>query len=531
MGRLFFKLYLIIVLANVFFLIGLLNSEDLLNNTYEKHYENLSQGSHLLLQEFFTALPESEWAAMLAEINQGDGYPIKLIPFSSLGFSSLKMERIKAGAVVLAKVHGAKYVYKRLGESQNVIELPFEQSKYQHQQRLINSTFNLIEKRIAEQPSIHWSEALEQLNRQFSFPIQIIQQHQEKALSNKAQSLENREVIIIDSYHEPLIAYRRINNSTDILRLGPFERPLTIKYLIMILALVFSLTVGLAVLFWVYPLWRDLNQLGASTKAFGRGGFCERVTPRRGSVLHNLADSFNDMANRIQSLISSHKELTNAVSHELRTPIARLRFGMEMLRESTQETDRVRFMDGMNADIDNLDQLVEELLTYARFDRDKPDIVFQRQLVFPWLREVVRQASIGSEKPTIEFEIYTVALNYARFDPVLMARALGNLLQNAKRYACNRIKVVFSTDKGYYQLIVDDDGEGIPESQREAIFNAFTRLDVSRDRGTGGFGLGLAIAQRISHWHGGRIGISDSPLGGARFIISWPQENPVSENK
>jgi signal transduction histidine kinase len=101
------------------------------------------------------------------------------------------------------------------------------------------------------------------------------------------------------------------------------------------------------------------------------------------------------MADRIQSLISSHKELTNAVSHELRTPIARLRFGMEMLQDSTREEDRARFMASMNSDIDELDQLVAELLTYARFDRDRPELEFKRQEILPWLDGVIRQARVG----------------------------------------------------------------------------------------------------------------------------------------
>lgn len=528
MGRLFLKLYTIIILANVLFLIGVLYSENLLTNTYEKHFDKLSQGTRLLQQEYFDNIPRAQWTELLAEINQGDGYPLKIVPITSLEFSASKKDRLKAGATVLSKIHGAKYLYRRLGDSDQVFEMPFEQSDYQHHQRLMNTTFNLIEKRLSERPDAYWPNTLEQLNQQFNFPIQIVQQHQEKVLGSELLALENREVIIVDTYDEPLIAYRRINDSTEIIRLGPFDRPITIKYLMMILALTFSLIVGLAVLLWVYPLWRDLNQLGSSTTAFGQGEFSERVKTCKRSVLSSLANSFNDMADRIQGLISSHKELTNAVSHELRTPIARLRFGMEMLQESTEEEDRTRFMQSMNSDIDELDQLVAELLTYARFDRDKPEIEFQRQQVDPWLSEVIRQASIGKDKLTINFSIDGENLSYARFDPLLMARALGNLLQNAKRYARNNINVVFCTDKGYYQLIVDDDGEGIADTQRDAIFEAFKRLDASRDRGTGGYGLGLTIAQRISQWHGGDISITDSPSGGARFIIQWPQENPVS---
>jgi two-component system sensor kinase ParS len=186
-------------------------------------------------------------------------------------------------------------------------------------------------------------------------------------------------------------------------------------------------------------------------------------------------------------------------------------------------------MDSMNSDINELDQLVAELLIYARFDRDRPELTFQRQEIEPWLGEAVRQAAMGKDNLRIEFEVAGQELKYARFDPLLMARALSNLLENAARYAQTRVQVVFSFDADYFRLMVDDDGPGVPEQEREAVFDAFKRLDSSRDRGTGGYGLGLAIAQRISEWHGGEIFVNDSPLGGARFEIRWPKEQPVQD--
>jgi signal transduction histidine kinase len=197
-----------------------------------------------------------------------------------------------------------------------------------------------------------------------------------------------------------------------------------------------------------------------------------------------------------------------------------------MLQDSSREEDRTRFMQSMNSDIDELDQLVAELLTYARFDRDRPELTFQRQEIEPWLRDAVRQAAMGKDDLRIEFDVSGHELKHARFDPLLMARALSNLLENAARYAQTRVQVIFSSDDDCFRLIVDDDGPGIPEQERETVFNAFKRLDSSRGRGTGGYGLGLAIAQRISEWHGGEISVVDSPLGGARFKIRWPQEQP-----
>jgi len=524
MGRLFLKLYSIIALAGIIFFVGVANLENILQGTQEEYSSNLAQGTYRLLEKRLGEIPEKQWPALLDEVNQGGGYLVDIVSVESLILSASTMTRLNQGAVVLGKIYDASYSYKRLGDSEWVLVIPFEQSGYLHTQRLINSTFNLIEKRLLEQSQNDWPDILKELNLQFYFPVVLVEQHHEKILGSEFQRLADREVIIEKPGDDTELFYRRMSDSSYVIKLGPFDEPITLNYLQFILMLVFSVLVALAVLFWVYPLWRDLKQLGTSTKAFGQGDFSVRSETRKQSVLYRLAGSFNAMADRIQGLISSHKELTNAVSHELRTPIARLRFGMEMLQDSKKEEDRTRFMESMNADIDELDQLVAELLTYARFDRDKPVLEFQRQEIYPWLNEIVHQANIGKDQLSIEFEIAGPGLKYARFDPLLLARALGNLLQNAKRYARSKIKVVFSNEDGYFKLSVDDDGEGIPKKDREFIFDAFKRLDDSRDRGTGGFGLGLSIAQRITQWHGGEITITDSSLGGASFVIRWPEE-------
>ncbi|MDX2476419.1 MAG: ATP-binding protein, partial [Gammaproteobacteria bacterium] len=466
---------------------------------------------------------EAQWPEILAEINQGGGYRVEILPIESLSFPTATMDRLIEGAVVVSKVYEANFTYKRLGDSQWILQVPFDQSGYQNAQRMVNSTFNMIEKSLHNEPISNWPAIIETLNLHFVYPITLIEQKDDVVLNGESHRLESREVIYdFEDIEEQF--YRRISNSPYIIRLGPFTEPVALDYLQIMMMLVFSFLVALAVLFWVYPLWRDLKRLGVSARAFGQGDFSVRALSRKHSVLYRLAGTFNDMADRIQGLISSHKELTNAVSHELRTPIARLRFGMEMLETSTQAEDRNRYIASMNDDIDELDQLVAELLTYARFDRDKPVLEFQRLEIYPWLDEVIRQAKIGMDGLVIDFEIPDHELKYARFDPVLMARALGNLLQNAKRYARSEIKITFSRDNGCYQLKVDDDGPGIPEDERERIFDAFRRLDASRDRGTGGYGLGLSIVQRIIYWHGGEVSVAGSASGGASLIMRWPEE-------
>jgi two-component system sensor histidine kinase RstB len=526
LGRLFLKLYSIIALAGIVFFVGVANLDGIMQGTLENYVSNLSQGTYSLIEKRIVDTPEEQWPALLAEVNQGGGYLVAILPIESLNLPASTEQRLRQGDIVASSVDEAVYTYKRIGNSERALQIPFEQTGYEDSQRLVNNTFNLIEKALHEHPQTDWDAILATLSPQFSFPVEIIEQAQDERLENEAKRLADREVILIQLAGEQELYYRRISQSTHIIKLGPFEDSATLENLQIILMFVFSILIALAVLLWIYPLSRDIRQLGLATRSFGQGDFSVRASGKRRSALYRLSKTFNSMADRIQSLMSSHKELTNAVSHELRTPIARLRFGMEMLQDSTREEDRRRFMDSMNSDIDELDQLVAELLTYARFDRDRPELTFQRQEIEPWLGEAVRQAAMGKDDLRIEFDVDGHELKYARFDPLLMARALSNLLENAARYAQTRVQVVFSSDGDCFRLIVDDDGPGIPEQERETVFNAFKRLDSSRDRGTGGYGLGLAIAQRISEWHGGEISVVDSPLGGARFEIRWPQEQP-----
>ena len=526
MGRLFLKLYSILVVSAIVFIIGITNLSSLLQGTMEYYFSGLSKGTFYLLENQMQKTKEEEWPALLENINQGGGYKLSLVDRDSLSLSAAMKERLEKGEMIVTEIYGANYSYTPVKNSEWVLEFPFEQSDYDHNQRLANSTFNLIEMRLQQQPQTKWNALINELSSQFSFPVSLLDQdHITLSESTKKKLSKGQSVWQLMEDEDIDFLYRRISNSPYIIKIGPFDAPLTLNYLGSILLLVLALLVAMAVLLWVYPLWRDLKRLGENAKDFGNGNFNTRVIVHKGSVVLNLAATFNEMADRIQKLISSHKELTNAVSHELRTPISRLKFGIEMLESASNKVDQKRYIEGMNTDIDELETLVSELLTYARFDRDRPVLKFQRQEIEPWLSEIIKKVKVGNRNLIIKYEINVCESKYAKFEPVLMARAVGNLLQNAKRYASGYVLVQFSKSNGSYMISVDDDGTGIPESEREHIFEAFKRLDESRDRETGGYGLGLAIVQRISQWHSGEVTILNSPLGGARFEITWPEED------
>lgn len=270
---------------------------------------------------------------------------------------------------------------------------------------------------------------------------------------------------------------------------------------------------------WSRGHWRDLEALSRVADDFGRGELEARATPRRGAIIAPLAARLNDMAGRIGALLAARKNLLHSVSHELRTPIARLEFGLELLRHRHAGADpaleeRVR---AMETDVGELKALVNELLDLTQLDEARAGTMPTRAFALaPLLRGCAPSsplrysASIGADLGDIDG------------DERLLARALNNLLGNAAKYAVSHIALTALRDGGGVRIVVEDDGPGIPAQAREKVFDPFYRLARDEDHAAGGYGLGLAIALKAARLHGGAIAIDDSPLGGARFTLSLP---------
>jgi two-component system sensor kinase ParS len=286
-----------------------------------------------------------------------------------------------------------------------------------------------------------------------------------------------------------------------------------------------SLIVGIILLLlWALPLWRDLDRLRNATLRMGQGDLGARVRLSRLAGMRHVGESFNQMAERISALVENQRSLTNAVSHELRTPLARLSFEVAMLGQDQHLPKRHQILRDMQADICELETLVAELLVYARLERPTDDTVRLETVdTCDWLGEALAQVAHQAEARAIQCHVHRDYPPRVRLHPRYMSRALLNLVQNAVRYASRHVEVKLTQcPSGGFELIVDDDGGGIAPADRTRVFEPFIRLDESRDRGTGGAGLGLAIVWRVAASHGGGIEIHDSPLGGARFVLRWP---------
>ena len=403
--------------------------------------------------------------------------------------------------------------------------------------RFMRGTIVLIEDELFRKPRSEWPKTIEALDRKFAYKLEIVDRWTLKLPPKEAEKLDGGE-LAIDAQGD--IVYHRLKQTPQILVVGPispernpeYQRglPLDLRISLLTWSLI-GVCLAIVVWFWVYPVWRDLEAMRQTARALGEGLFDARAPGMRSSAFGPLAETLNGMAERIQLLIATQKELSSAISHELRTPIARLRFALEMLTETDETSERERLRKAMEDDLGELDGLIDASLTYARFEREQPELQISSVDIAVWLAEQIEAVRLLSGE--IDLRLDTSALppgQRVEIDCRSLPYAIANLLRNAIKYARSRIEVSAEISEGWISVHVDDDGIGIPRDERERVFLAFTRLDRSRDRTTGGHGLGLAIARLVLEHHGGTATAGESPSGGARLTLTWPLSQSVTES-
>lgn len=396
--------------------------------------------------------------------------------------------------------------------------------------RFMRGTITLIEDELFRKPRRDWEKHIQEIDEKFSYRLDIVERITLDRILTPSQVVKlDAGDIAID--HDGDVMYHRLGTSSKVLVVGPLassrnpeikERlPLELRLRLLTWSLI-GVIFAIALWFWIRPVWRDLEALRQTALDLGNGHFDARSPSVRTQLFAPLSDTMNSMAERIRQLLATHRELSCGISHELRTPIARMRFALEMLIETDQRDEQERLWAMMEADLDELDQLIDTSLTYARFEREAPKAHFSRVNFAAWLADEVDAVRLLGRQLEVTVDTQKLPEKLeVDLDRKAMPYALRNLLRNAFKYANRRISVNAELADELILLHVDDDGIGIPAEEREHVFSAFTRLDRSRDRSTGGYGLGLAIARRVLELHGGNAIADASPLGGARFTLSW----------
>lgn len=298
--------------------------------------------------------------------------------------------------------------------------------------------------------------------------------------------------------------------------------------LIISITLISMFLISLGVYALIFPLERKLQLIQSGITKVREGKLNTKVKVVGEDEIAHLAATFNSMTEHIRRLIESQRELTRAVSHELRTPVARIRFAVDMLADTDNYDDRMSQRDYIDQDIESLNGLIDEILTYAKLEEGSPKMDWEEVDLQELVTQIVRETN-ALGKP-VNVKIGKVQKGaFAQADRRYLHRVLQNLAGNATRYAESTIIISAGLEKNEAFISVEDDGQGIPEKDREKVFIPFARLDDSRTRASGGYGLGLSIVSRIAFWFNGRMSVDESPtLGGARFIMTWPKSQLAS---
>jgi two-component system sensor kinase ParS len=373
------------------------------------------------------------------------------------------------------------------------------------------STFRLMETGLAAAPAAERDARAGELAEKLGLEISLLEAGEVSGATASAvpQELENDDGKIYYLW-----------NSTALdgaIRLGPFEPPRE-SALLRFVPVLFYGSILLIVGLWLRPLLRDLRALTQAAQKFATDYREPTHTAAQTTQLTSLATNLDDMSARVSQLIQTQKEMTAALSHEIRTPLARVRFAAAVLEGQVDEhlRDQLR---AVNTDVQQIDDLISDMLDYARLDHPGMRMNCQAIPLAPWLRQIV----VACPAHERQVEVRHDGLDTAWMEPRLMELAVSNLLVNALRYSRRQVRISVVLDHDLYRLVVEDDGEGIPENERATVFRAFTRLDTSRNRETGGFGLGLAIVARIAALHRGRvIAGASAQLGGAKLAMEWP---------
>ena len=266
--------------------------------------------------------------------------------------------------------------------------------------------------------------------------------------------------------------------------------------------------VGLGAYPLVRRLTRRLERLQAGVERIGAGDLSARVEVQGKDEVASLAASFNEAAEKIESLVSAHRMLLANASHELRTPLARIRLGAEMLKEGTDSEAR---REALTRDIAELDSLIDEILLMSRLDANSQvDLNHDVDFLALAAEECARfeQCTLTGWAPSV------------RGDPMLLRRMLRNLIENGIRHGAPPVTVRLAKKGDLVEMIVSDCGEGIPEAARADVFQPFYRAPGRQN--VTGYGLGLPLVAQIAALHGGKSEILSTVESRSEIRITLP---------
>ncbi|MDD6484840.1 MAG: ATP-binding protein [Clostridiales bacterium] len=296
-----------------------------------------------------------------------------------------------------------------------------------------------------------------------------------------------------------------------------------VVFSIMIIILIGMMSWGFS-----FIITSPLEEFKEAAHKISKGDFSCRVKINGHNELAQMGETLNYMCNELSHLEEKRRKFVSDVSHELKTPMAGIKLICDSLVQTTEpDPEMVReFLTDMSEEVDRLTRLIERLLTLTRLDNGASNLKLEKTDVGAMLTRIIRKLTGIADSKTIKIErAYDgEELPAAMLDYDKIYEAVYNIVDNAIKYTPEggEVKVEAQKREGFLVIRVEDTGDGIPEKDREKVFERFVRLDDSRSRETGGTGLGLAITKEAITMHGGTIKISEGAAGGSVFTVLLP---------
>lgn len=447
------------------------------------------------------------------------------VPLQTIEFSTDELERLTQYQAVVRFSDKPTYgdIFQKIPNSEEVLTVRL--TKVTEQQVKAMGVF--LQDDLAYFPG-NEKQRLEKLEQYFSYPLNIKKLTDVDLDLDQVARIRRKEIVIMlrdNSRADNSAIHVVIPTMThdEVIVMGPVQLFNWAPFRLISSITIFSLLlISLGVYALIFPLEKKIRLIQSGVTRVREGKLDAKVKVVGQDEVAHLATTFNSMTEHIKRLIDSQRELTRAVSHELRTPVARVRFAVDMLADTDDASSRLKQLDNIDRDIEALDVLIDEMLTYAKMEESSPKLNMESINLHDLVEQIVNETNaLGKDVRVYSAPISTKIVAVA--DMRYLHRVLQNLAGNATRYANKNIRISAGVDRQYAFVSVEDDGAGIPEKDREKVFMPFARLDDSRTRASGGYGLGLSIVSRIAFWFDGKMKVDESPeLGGARFTMRWP---------
>ncbi|MEO2266290.1 ATP-binding protein [Pseudoalteromonas sp. YIC-656] len=389
----------------------------------------------------------------------------------------------------------------------------YEQDDFSQQRDVLGGMVSYLENVSIEEQQ----KTLSELNKHFNLDMKFAANSTLALPSPLRQQLFQPSGLVLAD-EEGLYLVRsseRLNDHHLAMRLPKPEQP---KQDLLLTVLFYT---GVSLCMWLplVPLTQRISVLASAAAKFASGKLSTRVAPSRFSYTKQLEQSFNSMAEQINALLEENKLMASSLSHDIRTPIACLRFGLDAALDSDDPSAQQRYLSRMEKDLDTMESMLSSYLNFAALQQQSAELNFSSVELKSYLEEIVEQLS--SQFNSLSVTVDCPPEQIINADLHWLARAIQNIIGNALRYAQSRIAIEVQVGNQFLDINIADDGPGIAQQEQHAVLKPF--YQSAKHRNQQGYGLGLAICNKVLMWHKGELLVSNSAeLNGAKFTLRLP---------